>query len=128
MTKKRVFIIFAIEDKKFRDLLSGQSKNPNSPFEFVDMSAKEPWDKDWKTNCRIRIKGCDGVIAFISKNTSKAEGALWEMKCAKEENIPLFGVYCYPDDRPSILPDILTGVKVIDWSWDGVARFIDSLR
>ena len=39
MSKKRIFISFAIEDANLRDLLVGQVKNENSPFEFVDMSA-----------------------------------------------------------------------------------------
>lgn len=37
MSKKRVFISFAIEDKSLRDFLVGQAKNENSPFEFVDI-------------------------------------------------------------------------------------------
>lgn len=41
MTKKRVFISFVMEDVKLRDLMVGQSKNPNTPFEFVDMSIKK---------------------------------------------------------------------------------------
>ena len=64
---KRIFISFAIEDENLRDLLKGQARNKNSPFEFVDMSVKQPWDSKWKTNCRIRIKGCDGVISIITK-------------------------------------------------------------
>lgn len=40
MSKKRIFISFAIEDANLRDLLVGQVKNENSPFEFVDMSVK----------------------------------------------------------------------------------------
>ena len=71
---KRVFIAFAIEDKTHRDFLVGQAKLDQSPFEFTDMSAQEPWDEKWKTNCRSRIKGCDGVIGLISKNTPKAAG------------------------------------------------------
>ena len=30
-----------------------------------------------------------GVIAIITKNTKKASGQLWEIKCAKEEKIPV---------------------------------------
>lgn len=48
---KRVFISFAIEDEKFRTFLVAQAKNENSPFEFTDMSVKEPWDSEWKKNC-----------------------------------------------------------------------------
>lgn len=90
---KRIFISFAIEDEHLRDFLKGQAKNENSPFEFVDMSVKKPWDSQWKTNCRTRIKGCDGVISIVTKNTKNADGQIWEMKCAKDENIPIVGIY-----------------------------------
>lgn len=35
---KTVFIAFAIEDEKQRDLLKGQTLLTFSPFEYVDMS------------------------------------------------------------------------------------------
>ena len=123
---KRIFISFAIEDVTARDFLVGQAKHDDTPFEFVDMSVKEPWDDSWKTRCRSRIKGCDGVVALISKNTTKGTGALWEMKCAKEEHVPMLGVHIYKDDKAAI-PVELTGCKVIEWTWAGIASFINSL-
>lgn len=123
---KRIFISFAIEDVKYRDFLVGQAKHGDSPFEFVDMSVKEPWDSSWKTRCRTRIKGCDGVIALISKNTAKAEGALWEMNCAVEEGIPVMAVHIYKDDKGPV-PSVLGNTPDIEWGWNGIAAFIDSL-
>lgn len=123
----RIYMAFAIEDKRYRDFLVGQARNERSPFEFVDMSAKEPWDEKWKTNCRTRIKSCDGVIALVSANTAKAEGALWEVRCAKEERVPVLGVYCTSDNRPMLLPAELSGVRVVDWTWPNIASFIASL-
>ena len=108
-------------------MLVGQAKKEESPFEFVDMSVKEPWDEKWKTNCRTRIKGCDGVIALVSKNTHKAEGALWEVSCAKEEKVPVRGIYCTTEDRPATLPTEFSGVRVVSWTWDNIASFINSL-
>ena len=44
----RVFISFAApEDNYARDFLVGQARNNRSPFEFVDMSVKEPWSESW---------------------------------------------------------------------------------
>lgn len=123
----RIFISFAVEDKKYRDLLVGQAKNKHSPFEFVDMSVKEPWDEKWKTNCRTKIKGCDGMIALVSKNTAKATGALWEVSCAKEEKVPVRGMYIDADNKPTSLPVEFNGVRVVEWGWDNIASFIDSL-
>lgn len=127
MTKKRVFISFAMEDKSLRDLLVGQAKNENSSFEFVDMSVKKPWDSAWKTNCRTRIKGCDGVLVIVTSNSKKADGQLWEIKCAKEEEIPTRGIWGYTSDRPASLPSEFDGVRVVNWTWDNIANWLDTL-
>ena len=42
--KKVVFVAFAIEDETQRDFLKGQSLNTNSPFEYIDMSVKDPYE------------------------------------------------------------------------------------
>ncbi len=121
-----MFIAFAAEDAVYRDFLRGQAKNNESPFDFVDMSVKEPFDEKWKTNCRARIKGCDGFIALISKNTYYADGAKWEMQCARDERIPMIGVHIHKDDKGAV-PAALAGKRVIEWTWDGISRFLDSL-
>lgn len=123
----RVFISFAVpEDTWARDFLVGQAKNDRSPFNFVDMSVKEPWDEEWKKNCRTKIRGCDGVIAMISKSTAAATGAKWEMWCANDEGIPLLGVHIHSDSKGAI-PSELEGKKVIEWTWPGIKTFLDSL-
>ncbi len=126
-TNKRVFVSFAVpEDTYARDFLRGQAKDKRSPIEFTDMSVKQPWSNSWKTQCRSKIKGCDGVIALLSKSTSKAEGARWEMKCAIEEDILIIGVHIHQDNKGAVPPE-LKGKKVINWTWDGIANFIGSL-
>ena len=124
---KRVFISFAIEDVKLRDFLVGQARNEKSPFEFVDMSVKEPWSDSWKTRCRIKIKGCDGMLVIVTSNTKKATGQLWEVKCANEEKIRKRGIWGHSDDRPSKLPPELDGTRITSWTWDNIKSFIDSL-
>lgn len=124
---KRIFISFAIEDANLRDMLVGQAKNEKSPFEFVDMSVKEPWDSSWKTRCRTKIKGCDGMIIIVTRNTKKAEGQLWEIKCSKEESIPRRGIWGHSNDQPTYLPEELDGVRIVYWTWNNISSFINSL-
>jgi hypothetical protein len=124
-TSKRVFIAFAVEDKTYRDFLVGHARHPKTPFEFTDMSVKEPWDEQWKTKCRSRIKGCDGVIALISKNTATATGELWEIRCAYEENVPTMLMWIN-DERPT-LPALIKDKRINIWSWDNLESFIDKL-
>ena len=122
----RIFVSFAIEDEKYRTLLVGQARTAKTPFSFTDMSAKQAWDRQWKTNCRTKIRGCDGVIALLSKKTWNAEGARWEMQCAVEEGIPIIGVHIHKDDKGAI-PSELKGKRVIEWIWPGIGRFLNSL-
>lgn len=122
----RIFISFAIEDANLRTLLVGQGKNAKTPFSFVDMSVKEPWDSAWKTNCRTKIKGCDGLIGIITKNTPKAEGQLWEIKCAYEENVPVMLIYGN-DDRPTNLPEPIKGKLISLWTWENIEKFLAKL-
>jgi hypothetical protein len=120
-----VFIAFAIEDKSQRDLLKGQSLNTNSPFEYVDMSVKEPYESEWKERVRTRIRRSDGVIALVSENTLISSGEKWEINCAREEDVPMIGLWAYSDDRTR--PKVLEGYRIIAWTWEGIAQFIDSL-
>jgi hypothetical protein len=120
--KKIVFIAFAIEDERQRDFLKGQSLHARAPFEFIDMSVKQAYDKDWKERVRTRIKRSDGVIVLVSKNSLTSSGQKWEVQCAKEEKKPIRGIYAYVNDRTN-----LEGVNTFTWNDKNIADFIDSL-
>jgi len=120
--KKSVFIAFAIEDEAQRNLFTGQSVHPKTPFEFIDMSVKEPYDSDWKNKVQTRIRRSDGVIALVSKNSLNSSGQKWEISCAKTEEKPLLGIWIYKDDKT-----YLSGVNTVTWTWSAIETFIDGL-
>lgn len=120
--KKVVFIAFAIEDERSRDLIRGQSLNTKCPFEFVDMSVKEAYESGWKEKVRTRIKRSDGVLVLISKNSLNSTGQKWEIECAKEEKKATRGIYIYTGDRTNI-----PGVNTMVWTWQNIADWIDGL-
>lgn len=120
--KKTVFIAFAIEDERQRDFLKGQSLLTKSPFEYTDMSVKEPYKSEWKEKVRTRIRRSDGVIVLVSKNSLSSSGQKWEIECAREEKKKILGIWAYTDDRTNIV-----GVNTKVWTWDNIKNFIDSL-
>lgn len=120
--KKVIFIAFAIEDERQRDFFKGQSLHPRAPFEFIDMSVKQVYDKDWKDKVRTRIRRSDGVIVLVSKNSLTSSGQKWEIQCAVEEKKKILGIYAYSDDRTNIV-----GVNTKVWSDANINDFIDSL-
>ncbi|MBF6435499.1 TIR domain-containing protein [Nocardia cyriacigeorgica] len=120
--EKIIFVAFAIEDERQRDLLKGQSLSPRAPYKFIDLSVKEAYETEWKTKVRTRIRRCHGVIALVSKNSLASEGQKWEIQCAKEEGKPVRGIWAYASDRTN-----LAGVTTLPWSDGNIADFIDSV-
>lgn len=120
--KKTVFIAFAMEDERMRDFLKGQSLHARAPYEFIDMSVKQPYDSDWKDRVRTRIRRSHGVIALVSKNSLTSSGQKWEIQCAKDEGKPIRGIWAYSTDRTQ-----LAGISTHAWSDINIASFIDSL-
>lgn len=125
MASKTVFIAFAKEDEAIRNLFTGQRVHPDTPFEFIDMSVKEPYSSEWKAKVRTRIRRSDGVIALISSNTPKATGQLWEISCAVDEGVPLIGIWIEDDYRTK--PAEMGSAPCVAWTWDNVSNFIDGL-
>lgn len=120
--KKIVFVAFAMEDVRIRDMIKGQSLHTNSPFEYVDMSVKEAYEEEWKKKVRTRILRSDGVLVIVSKNSLTSSGQKWEIQCAKEEKKKMRGIWAYKEDRTD-----LAGVNTMAWTWDNIANWIDSL-
>lgn len=124
---KKLFVSFAIEDKRYRDFLVAQGKNERSPFTFVDMSVKEPWtQKIWKDKCREQIKECDGMIVLLSKSTWHSSGSRWEIKCAREEKIPVVGMHIKKNEKGATPPE-LSGKKIIEWNWPNLEKSINDM-
>lgn len=120
--KKTIFIAFAIEDEKIRNMIKGQSLHTNSSFEYIDMSVKEAYEDEWKKKVRTRILRSDGVLVIASKNSLKSSGQKWEIQCAKEEKKKVRGIWAYKDDRTDI-----AGVNTMVWTWNNIANWIDGL-
>lgn len=126
--QRKVFISFPVEDMRYRDFLVSQAKNKRSPFSFIDMSVKEPWTHQvWKRRCREKIKQCDGMIVLLSRNSWHSGGSRWEIRCAREEGIPVIGMHIKKDDKGAIPPE-LQGRKIIEWNWYNLERAIKSMR
>ncbi|QWF80987.1 TIR domain-containing protein [Amycolatopsis sp. CA-230715] len=123
--RKTVFIAFAKEDEARRNLFTGQRVSARTPFEFTDMSVKEPYETEWKKRVRTRIVRSRGVIVLISRATPQATGQLWEITCAVEEDKPLLGIWL--DDGYRTKPTQMGMSRCVPWTWEAVTSFIDGL-
>jgi hypothetical protein len=119
----RIFLAYAEEDYKFRDLVVNQAKSAKLNVEFADMPAKQPWVPRWKAACRSRTFECDAAIVLVSKKTRQGAGVKWEMECIRDTQIPVLGILMEKIDS-SAVPDELHDARMIEWNWPDVAAFI----
>ena len=129
MNKKRAYISFDFDyDSELKTLLVGQAKNPDSPFEIVDMSIKEVISDNWRASARRRIKMCDVVIVICGQHTNTASGVSAEVRIAQEEGIPYFllgGRSKVRNVKPLAARE---SDRVYTWSWDNLQLLIAGRR
>jgi len=126
---KRAFISFDFDhDEDLRNLLAGQAKHPDTPFEIRDRSIKEHLSGDWKESVRRRMDNVDLVIVLCGENTHEAQGVAVELAIARQASKPYFllwgrnGAIC---TKPTTA---LPTDKVYKWTWDNLKALIDGAR
>ncbi|HEC66160.1 MAG TPA: TIR domain-containing protein [bacterium] len=122
MAKKKVFISFDYDnDLKLKNLLAGQAKLQDSPFEISDWSLKEVTpEKDWEDKAEAKIKRSNIVVVIVGDKTSKASGVKKEVKIARKNNITIVQIKVQKTN-PSKVAD--AGV-LYDWTWDNLKSIL----
>ena len=129
MAKTKVFTSFDFDhDEDLRNLLVGQAKNPDSPFEMTDASLKEPLTGDWKAKVRTRIKRVDQVIVLCGEHTNTAAGVSAELEITQEEKKPYFLLAGRKDKSCEKPKAALSTDKMYSWTWDNLKTLIGGGR
>ena len=129
MAKKRVFTSFDFDhDEDLRNLLVGQSKHPDSPFDLADWSVKEPMTGNWKDKVRTRIRSIDVVAVICGEYTDTAAGVSVELTIAQDERKPYFLLWGRPN-KTCKKPNTAKGTdKIYNWTWDNLKALIGGSR
>ena len=125
----RVFTAFDYDhDESLRNLLMGQAKHPDTPFEMHDWSVKEPFTGDWKAKVRARIRTADQVIVLCGEHTHAAVGVSVELTIAREEGKPYFLLWGYSDKTCTKPASATANDKIYKWTWDNLKALIAGTR
>ena len=129
MADPRAFISFDFDHNETeKTLFVGQSKNSKTPFSIQDWSAKSSMPQSkWEAIVEEKIKKCNMVIVLVGKYMASATGVKKEIKMAKNNNVPVFGVYVGGANTTSNLPDGLSRTIVVKWEWDKIEEMIDKM-
>ena len=129
MKKAKVFTAFDFDhDEDLRNLLVGQSRNQDAPFEMADWSVKEAMTGDWKAKVRTKIKGVDQVIIMCGEHTDAATGVSAELKIAQEEGKPYFLLYGRSSKTCKKPKSAKADDKMYNWTWDNLKALIGGSR
>jgi hypothetical protein len=129
VAKKRVFISFDVDhDEGTKNMLAGQAKLPDTPFDFKDASVKEPLTGDWKNKVRRRMDNIDVVIVLCGEHTHTASGIAAEVKIAQEKSIPYFLLAAYADKYCTKPTSAKLSDAVYEWTWDNLKKLIAGQR
>ncbi len=129
MADPRAFISFDFDHNETeKTLFAGQSKNSKTPFTIQDWSAKSSMPQSqWENIVKEKINKTNILIVLVGKYMTSATGAAKEIKMAKEQNVPVFGVYVGGANTMSNLPTGLPSSRTISWDWKKIAIFIDQV-
>jgi len=125
----RIFTSFDFDhDEALRNLLVGQAKHPDTPFELSDWSIKEPFTINWKEKVRERIRKVDQVIVLCGQFTHTASGVAVELSIAREERKPYFLLWGYADKSCTKPTSAYDADKIYKWTWDNLKSLIAGNR
>lgn len=128
-SKKRAFISFDFDnDGGAKEMLCGQAKLPDSPFEFKDSSVKEHLTGDWKDKVRRRMDNVDVVIVLCGTKTHTAAGVAVELEIAKEKSKDYFLLAAYSGKDCTKPTTASSSDKLYDWTWDNLKTLIHGGR
>lgn len=129
MADPRAFISFDYDHNETeKRLFVGQNKNSKTPFSIQDWSAKSSMPQSkWEEIVEEKIKKTNMLIVLVGKYMASATGVKKEIKMAKDNNVPMFGVYVGGADSNSNLPEGLARSRVVKWDWDKIAEKIDQM-
>ena len=126
---RRAFISFDYDhDDDLRNLLVGQARHRDTPFEIADWSVKERQVGDWKAKVRRRIRAVDVVIVVCGHHTNTAVGVSDEIRIARSEGKSYFllaGRKSGTVERPSAAR---TSDKLYRWTWPNLKVLIHGGR
>lgn len=129
MAKPRAFISFDFDhNENEKNLFVGQGKHPDTPWEIADWSSKEALAQSkWEEIIKNKINKCNMIIVLVGRYMASATGVAKEIKMAKEQDVPVFGVYVAGANAQSTLPEGLARSRTVSWAWDNVAKMVDQM-
>ena len=128
MADPRAFVSFDFDHNETqRNLFAGQAKSDSpTPFTVHDWSSKSSLPQSqWEAEIKEKINRTNMCIVLVGTTMASAIGVAKEVGMAKEQDVPVFGVYVDGATSSSTLPTGLARSRTVAWDWDRIAGMVD---
>ena len=128
MSDPRAFASFDFDhNERERNLVAGQAKKDSpTPFTVQDWSSHSVLPQaTWEAEMRQRINKTHMCIVLVGRFMASAGGVAKEITMAKEQDVPVFGVYVDGANSLSNLPAGLARSRTVSWDWNKIADMVD---
>ena len=121
--KRRVFVSFDFDnDRSLKDLILGQAKLSDSPFEIIDHSLHEAApEAHWEKKAQAAIQKSEIILVIVGAKTHSAHGVLKEVAMAREAGIKIVQIIGYKDRTYTAVPN---AGRIYAWTWDNLKRLL----
>ena len=123
MNKTVIFVSYAPGDRKEGMMIGDQCCNPFSTFAVIGRSEALEGSDNWEAKTRELIKQAKMVVMVVGKDTAQAANVIREIGIAREEGIPVWGVYIDKAYQDSVPETFGTG-PMIEWNWEHLCNTI----
>lgn len=129
MADPRAFISFDFDnDKTVKALFAGQAKKDGTKITIEDWSSKTSLPQaTWEKEIEEKIKKCNMLLVLVGKKMSSATGVDKEIQMAKDNDVPIFGVYVNDATEKSTLPTGLARTRTVKWEHDKIKEKIETM-
>lgn len=123
MSKTRVFVSFDYDnDRALKDLILGQARLADSPFEVIDHSLKEAApERDWEKKASAAISRAEVVLVIVGAQTHKAHGVLKEVAMARQVGAKIVQIIGYKDRNYT---PVAGAGRLYAWTWDNLKTLL----
>lgn len=124
MAKSRVFISYDFDnDLALYNLMVGQAKLSDSPFEISNHSLKEAApEKDWEIKAHAAISRADKFVVMLGSRTRYASGVKKEVAMAKKLGKARFQIIGYTNGSREWA--ILDAGVTYSWNWPNLKKLL----
>ena len=121
--KKRVFVSFDFDnDRSLKDLILGQAKHSDSPFEVIDHSLHEAApEATWEKKAQVAIQKAEILLVIVGARTYCAHGVLKEIAIARKAGIKIVQIIGYKNGTYTAVPN---AGRMYAWTWENLKNLL----